>query len=82
MPSEMKLLYQFYLSLIEFYILDCRGSLFNLLQMPEVLDMKLRLNMAYDVVCYIICLILFHIRHESVVSFKSRMVICLYRQTG
>ncbi|XP_044479033.1 serine/threonine-protein kinase CTR1-like [Mangifera indica] len=35
------------LSIVTEYL--SRGSLFNLLQMPEVLDMKLRLNMAYDV---------------------------------
>ncbi|KAJ0101955.1 hypothetical protein Patl1_05946 [Pistacia atlantica] len=40
------------LSIVTEYL--SRGSLFNLLQMPdarEVLDLRLRLNMAYDVVC-------------------------------
>lgn len=45
---------QCYMSVNRIHDLDCRGSLYKLLHIPDarvVVDERLRLNMAYDVVC-------------------------------
>lgn len=45
---------QFYMPVSRIHVLDFRGSLYKLLHIPDarvVVDERLRLNMAYDVVC-------------------------------